>query len=296
MSLKEIISNDFKDLFEKNDSNTLKNEDFTRVWTDVVTMPMLRFEEVIRKSQHTFKGYDLDQAVIYGLIMRIYKFLAYSRRITCKRLNVRTTAAIISRNIMESNVNLRYLIKYPNKLDDYRKSSLKSEKEFEELIQNNRSKGTKEENDSFAEYEDGLLKYISEAYLSADMSQGKKIPKLEDMRKKMNNVGLSNLYASYSTDSHSVHGDWIDTEKNFLKKENGRYYPNFDDYEVDIRQLNPILEVCYESLIYFLDNYPGHGITDVTVENLKEEIQIIMDFDHWHHNFLNGRSLIDKKF
>ncbi len=39
----KIISDDFKDLFEKNDNNSLKNEDFTRVWTNIVIMPMLRF-------------------------------------------------------------------------------------------------------------------------------------------------------------------------------------------------------------------------------------------------------------
>ncbi len=228
-------------------------------------------------------------------MIRIYKFLCYSRRITCARLNVRTTAAIISRNIMESSVNLQYLIKHPDKLNEYRKSSLKPEKEFEELIKKNRSKRTKEENELYAEYENRILRSISETYHVANMSPDEKIPKLDTMRDRMDDIGLSDLYIPYGSDSHSIHGDWVDTEKYFLKKENERYYPNFDDYEVDIRQLNSITIVCYESLIYFLNNYPDHGITDIMVEDLEKDMRIIMTLEQWHQNFLNQRPLTDKK-
>ena len=52
------------ELLIKEMEGTLRNEDFTRIWTDVVMMPIYRIEYIISNSKHTEIGYDRDMAII----------------------------------------------------------------------------------------------------------------------------------------------------------------------------------------------------------------------------------------
>jgi hypothetical protein len=112
---------DLGELFELEANETLKNEDFTRIWTNVVGLPMSRFEYVIKSSEHTTNGYDKDQAVFYGLLVHIYMTLSYMRRTTCKRVIDINTAQFYNRTLLESNTRLLYFLHHPEEIDTFRK-------------------------------------------------------------------------------------------------------------------------------------------------------------------------------
>lgn len=105
-TLRMTVDNDMKDLFEKESTGQLSSDDFLRVWTDLICLPMYWYEDVIESSEHTKNGYNRDQAVIYGLLTRMYKTMCYERRITCKRVNSRLFAFVFSRMIFEDAIKV----------------------------------------------------------------------------------------------------------------------------------------------------------------------------------------------
>lgn len=82
----QTISANINELIQKNKSNAVKNDDFTKTWCDLVMLPATRIEYIIQTSVHTQKGYNRDEAVIYGQLIRIYKMLCFQRRLVCKRI------------------------------------------------------------------------------------------------------------------------------------------------------------------------------------------------------------------
>ena len=99
------ITINLNELLLKEALGSLKNNDFTKVWTDVVMMPIYRIEYIITTSKHTETGYDLDQAFYYGLLNRIRAFLCYERRIVCEQLINLELSSILSRVILEDNIS-----------------------------------------------------------------------------------------------------------------------------------------------------------------------------------------------
>ena len=126
------------------------------------------------------------------------------------------------------------------------------------------------------------------------MSSNEKLPKRSLSIKGMAKaVGLEYLYVPYQVECHSVHGDWVSISRNFVKEENGLFYPCFDDEDIDIRKLNPITLVCYLSMKLFIQKYPGHGIDIALLDDLDKDMKLIMKFDMMHDNYIHGRPLLD---
>lgn len=82
----QIINNDFNKLIQKGEDKALKNDDYTKAWSNLVMLPAYRIEYIIQTSLHTEKGYNKDEAVIYGFLIRIYKILCFQRRLVCNRI------------------------------------------------------------------------------------------------------------------------------------------------------------------------------------------------------------------
>lgn len=102
------------------------------------------------------------------------------------------------------------------------------------------------------------------------------------------------MYSPYASASHFIHYDWAAISKYSLSEKDGKYYPNFEDYEVDIRLLNPVLSICYHTLEEFIKNFPGHCIkhsSSSSLESIKSDKKIIAILDRMHHNYLHNLPL-----
>ena len=290
------IDIDLTELFKLDATGQLKNEDFTRIWTDVVGLPMLRFEYIVRASEHTKNGYDVDQAVFYGLLIHISKELTYLRRITCKRVIDINTAFFHVRAILESCTRVQYFLNHPERIDDYRKNSIKPELKLKNLILENRKSRDGDFYKGEYEYEEGLLKSIQNSLIRAGNTEGK-LARETNVYDMMKDLDLGSMYSSYATASHFIHPDWISTSIYSLKEQDGKFYPDYDDYEVDIRLLNPLLLICYDTIEKFITKYNGHKIEPQIIEELQSDKNLIIAFDRMHHNFLQKLPLntdIDK--
>lgn len=289
------ITINLNELLLKETLGSLKNNDFTKVWTDVVMMPIYRIEYIMTTSKHTETGYDYDQALYYGLLNRIRAFLIYERRIVCEQLINLELSSIFSRIILEDNITLQYFLRHPEKLDDYRKSCFKAEICFEDRVLKNRTE-RKETDPALHEWEDRLLKSVNRAYATIGMTSEQirsvKLPKPPQVLEMAREVDMEIMYTSYRLESHSAHGDWFDISRYFLEERDGKFYPRFTEDGTDIRKLNPMLFVVYKSLSEFVRTVKGHGI-DVSIEKeFDGDQRIIRTLEQMHVNFLNKRSLI----
>lgn len=282
---------DLYELVKKESDGSLKNEDFTRIWTDVVILPMCRFEYVIRTSKHTAIGYDKDQAVFYGLLVHIFKTLCNMRRIVCQRVIDVYVANFHIRTLVESCTRLLYFLDHPEEVEIFRKNSIKPELRFKKIILNSINSRDKDLYHGESEYEEELLKSIQESLDSAGYDDSEAIPKMHNMYEMMQDQDLTIMYTPYASSSHFVHCDWSAIYKNYLNEDGEKYYPCFDDYEVDIRLLNPILLLCYHALRIFLLKYPGHCIEQSLLDDIKCDKNIITMLDRMHHNYLHKMPL-----
>lgn len=280
------------ELFIKEESKTLENSDFTRVWLDIVMLPMIQIESFISNSAHTKAGYTRDQAVIYGLLLRIYKTLTMERRIVCAQLINRQLATMFSRVLLEDNINLQYYIRHPEKIDDFCKSCVKAEQELAALIDKRRSESAETWTETMLKWEDGLMESVNRGLSIAGVTRNDKLPRTPDMKTKAKDVGLEELYTSYRIECHVIHGDWFDIARYSMTEKDGRFYPKFEIDGTDIRQFNPILEIVYKSLDDFITLYQGHGIDLSITEELKKDVTVIHNFDVMHFNFLHHVPLI----
>lgn len=286
-----------KELIEKGRDGTVKNTDFTKIWCNVALLPIYRIEYIITSSAHTRAGYNRDEAVIYGLLVRLFKLLCFQRRIVCKQLMTTTLAAFFERMILEGIVNIEYFINNFNEhlLNDFRLNSLKAEAFFEETIREDITKNAGQSSD----WQEQLLRSIYDTYKKTNSSydevRSTKI-KLPTISEKFRSTGNQKLYdVSYRTKCHDIHGDWVDLTLNYLTFDNEafRFLPNFQEFQADIRQLNPPLIICCEMLEKFLRDFSGHELPHSLYDEIKKDQRIILFLDRTHFNFLNKRDFFD---
>ena len=249
--LRMAVDNDIKELFEKESTGQLFDDDFLRVWTDIIGLPIYWYEYVIGSSEHTKIGYDRNQAVIYGLMIRIFKTMCYERRITCKRVNSRLFAFVFMRMIFDDAIKLQYLIKHPEEIENYCRSGLRGDQELLRNINRNQSNRTEEVSPSYIEWESELKSRAEERFRKQCLAVDDRLKNIADMRKMLKDLDMEGLYGIYATSSDSLHGGWANLQYEFLTEENGKFYPNFDDHDEDVRQILDIVQFCFISLKYF---------------------------------------------
>lgn len=297
----KIIINDILELCEEDKKHGVKNIDFTRIWCDFALLPIYRIEYFIKTSLHTHKGYDKNEAVVYGQLMRIYRMLCFQRRLTCKRVMTTELAGFFERIIIEDSINLQYyILNYNNDsvLDDFRVHSLRPEAFFEETICDDIA----ENNGQITEWQKKLLDSIHSTYNKTGLT-GISFKEIKEAKiktlpiwKKFLATGNQRLYnIVYRAKSHSIHGDWVDFTLNYLcyNEDTLTFSPNFQEFQADIRQLNPALLVCYESLKKFLESFPGHGLPQDLYTEISDDQNLLLLLDDMHANFLSNRRLLD---
>ncbi len=293
----QTISADINELIQKNESNTIQNDDFTKTWCDLVMLPAAHIEYIIQTSVHTHKGYNRDEAVIYGQLIRIQKMLCFQRRLVCKRIMTTELAGFFERMILEDNINLQYFVLnyQSSQLNDFRVHSLKPEVFFEKSINDD----IKKNGGKTSSWQTKLLSSIHNTYNKAGISYEEvrrnktKVPNISD---KFRSTGNQRLYdIAYRTKCHTIHGDWVDITQNYLNyhKASDTFSPNFQEHEADIRQLNQVLITCCDTITKFIKDFSGHGISQDLCTEVAEDQQLIVLLEEMHDNFLNKRDLLD---
>lgn len=286
------IKEDFEQLLIKKNSETLQNDDFTRVWCDISIWLLSEVERIIRESAHTQKGYEQKEAVLYGLLMRIFRLLQAQRKMVCKDCMTEFIAANFERLLLETSNNLQYYIKNYNSIDafrDFQMNSLKPELYFETEIKSD----IQEQGGTATKWQSDLLESIHKAYKRAGTSYEElKSTKISSpsIRTKFTNTDSTQLYnIAYRTKCHEVHGDWEDIAQNHLRFDecSSLFYPKFEEYGADIRQLNPILLICCETLTLFLREVPGHNLSQEHNNTVVSLIEAISYLERLHTDFLS---------
>ena len=94
--ISKIIYDDIDELLQKNESNSVKNKDFTKTWCDMAMLVAYYIEFIVQTSLHTQNGYNKNEAVIYGQLMRIFRMLCYQRRLVRKQVMTTILAGFLN--------------------------------------------------------------------------------------------------------------------------------------------------------------------------------------------------------
>ncbi len=298
MDIGQIIYNGLNELLQKNDFKSVKNSDFTKMWCDMAMLPTYRIECIIQTSPHTRNGYNRDEGVIYGQLVRIFKNFCTQRRLVCERLMTTEIAAFWERMLLEDNINLQYFIlNYESaKLTEFCLHSLKPEAYFEETIKDD----IVNSNGMQSPWRKGLLASIYSTYEQAETSYEevrKTKVKFLSISERFRVTGNMRLYdIAYRTKCHNIYGDWADMTKNHLiyNKNSNSFISNFDEREADLRQLNPMLIICCDTIIKFVEGISGHGISQALCEEVGRDRELIDLLDRMHVNYLEKKNLLDE--
>ena len=285
-------------LLEKEVNGTLCNEDFTELWSNLCIYPISLIEYIIHNSAHTHAGYDRDQAIIYGLLTRLFKLLCFQRRLVCKRLMTISLAGFFERMLLEQIINLQYYIQnYNNKalLDSFRLDSLKPEAAFEDNIHNDNSETYAELHSWQQQFLDSIHSTYQKTNTTYEIIK-KRRKSSPSIFEKFSDTGNKRLYEiAYRTKCHDIHGDWVDLLQNYLTFDEVSltFSPNFNEYEADLRQLNPPLLICCDMLKIFVRIFPGHNLPESLYGEIETTSDLVSMLDTMQFNFLNHKKLLE---
>ena len=202
--------------------------------------------------------FDRNQAICAGLMVRISKLMFSVAKLTAD-IEHGETVEILNRCIIESVINLRYLLLKDddNVYDRFVKNSLVAERELRDMIQGN----VKARGGETLAIEASMLRSIEDACQQSGVM-------LADINQKAGSWGgsfrdrltaLGYDWGAYTTleriPSHAIHGDWVDLVKNHLLPKDEGFEPNSDRLTTDGKLLSPIGMFAIEAAREYLDKY-----------------------------------------
>lgn len=220
------------------------------------TLYLLRLSVALDPSKGQSAGFDREEAVLVGLMVRNVKlYEAFYQNVAKRQLEV---CGILLRILTETELKLRYLIlraESGSGAGNFFLASYKSEKQmlnyFSQL----------QEERELAPIETRMLrsieKELSEEGISKDELLANKSWDLDgkNVRDILKILGADHLYPFvYGGPSRWVHGGWGELSRYHLHKINGRYLPQLDFGDPDPRFAGPTtitsLELAKDFLVW----------------------------------------------
>ncbi len=216
-------------------------------------------------SGGTFFGYDgveikLDRnrAICAGLLVRISKLMLSVVKLS-SGIEHGETVQVVNRCIIESMVNVRYLLLKADDevFDKFVKNDLRAERELYDFIHDSiRTRGGEE-----LAIEQSMLSSI----LAKCESSGVTIDDINsragswggsfENRVKALGFGQNEDTIFQRIPSHAVHGTWMDLLNNHLLRKEDGFEPNFDHVQTDGELLSPVGIFVVEAARDYLNKY-----------------------------------------
>lgn len=231
----------------------------------------------IKNEERNPSGYDINEAPILGLLVKIWKILKQTTY--HYEYGHGEIVSLLDRSVLESATIAKHLLGGSTELlEDYRKCGFK-----------NRLRILKDADDGklFFQTKAGkrLLKSVNEK-LNAENLTRESFAKQKQNRWKLEgktfydifaNVWAPKFYAaSYGMQSESIHGSWCDSlDYNLIREENGLFTIHTFYTEVDVRMICPLLLLCHEPYFLWLqrigveDSIPSDSLKFMSGINLK---------------------------
>ena len=198
-----------------------------------------------------------SQAVCMGLLSRISKLMISVLKLSSD-VEHGETVQILDRCILESSIDLQYLLKKDDDtvFERFIKVGLKGDRELYDIIQENITNRNGQE----LEIERDMLLSIArtcersgikieEIDLRADSWGG-------SYRDRMTEMGLGDGYPIFQgMTSQAVHGSWSDLIRNYLTKNDTGYEPKPDHTQTDGKLLGPTAFFATNAAKIYIDSF-----------------------------------------
>lgn len=177
------------------------------------------------------KPWDRSEAILGGLVVRLYKIISGVLDQTCQHRQEMTM--ILSRLAFETMVNLVYLIEKGSEeiYESYILYSLRHEIRLLELIEKN----IRTRDGAVLPIEERMISSIEKTFYNSGFERGDatKISMTPwsklNLYKRAEAIGWEHAYlGAFGGPSHSVHGNWQDLIQYQLQIVEGGYKPNFN--------------------------------------------------------------------
>ena len=198
-----------------------------------------------------------NQAVCLGLLSRISKLMASVLKLSSE-VEHGETVQILYRCILESSIDLQYLLKKDDDtmFERFVKVGLKSERELYDIIQEN----IRNRNGQELEIERDMLRSI----IRTCEDSGVKIEEINpragswggSYRDRMKEIGLAEGYPIFQgMSSQAVHGSWSDLVRNYLNKSETGYEPKADHTQTEGKFFGPTALFATNAAKVYIDRF-----------------------------------------
>lgn len=214
-----------------------------------------------------------NQAICVGLLVRISKLI-----ISVIKLSADTehgeTVKILNRCIVESAVNLRYLLLKkgePRIFDRFVESSLRPEVELYDFIKAN----VKKNNGRKLAIEDRMIKSILDTFdnsgLDLESARHKRGSWAGSFRDRLAALNMEEAYAAFQmVPSHAVHGDWVEILKEHLLPSGNEFEACTEWRKTDGEMLGTVANFAIEAGLNYLTEYFEGPLTEALEERLDD--------------------------
>jgi hypothetical protein len=225
-------------------------------------------------------GWPRNQAICAGLMIRIAKFMVVVTQLSAKGNRAEVVSAL-NRSIMESAINLEFLVKTKDDkfFDQFVKFSLGPERELYDAIEANIAARGGE----VLPIEQRMMDSIKNVCHASGVKIEEVDRKYKDwggnVRERLKVLGKEEQYGGMQRlPSHAVHGTWVDLYMNHLDHDPKKevFSPNVEFSWVDARALGPIaifvLEATEPYLERFFPGVPQNKILLGRIDDLRNRL------------------------
>ena len=214
-----------------------------------------------------------NQAICTGLLVRISKLMLSVIKLSADTEHGETVK-ILNRCILESTVNLRYLLlkkNDPRIFDRFVESSLRPEVELYDFIQDNIGKNGGRK----LAIEDRMIKSILDTFdksgIDLDSARHKRGAWGGSFRDKLSVLNMEEAYAALQmVPSHAVHGDWVEILKEHLVPSGNRFEACIEWRKTDGEMLGTVANFAIEAGLEYLREYFEGPLTAALEERLED--------------------------
>ncbi len=219
-----------------------------------------------------------NQAISAGLLVRISKLMVSVIKLSSDTEHGETVK-ILNRCILESTVNLRYLLLKKSDIrifDRFVESSLRPEVELYDFIQTNVERNS----GKMLAIEDRMLKSILDTFdksgVDLESARLKKGSWAGSFRDRLSALKMDDAYAALQmVPSHDVHGDWVNILKEHIVTSGIGFEACTEWRKTDGELLGAAANFAIEAGIEYLREYFEGALTEALEERLNDLTQRI---------------------